>query len=164
MWNGRGTKFMYPQGDQTMIGKETQVGILPNIESKFPDLGRRSNEVRKSDLRFRGYRLDKKRYPTFLYSLNEVSFEDFFKPIDSSGTGIVRTVTANASGVSNLWFRVAVDTITETNGQYTVNGKYKVIAEGAKLRKYGNIQELLIPFNFSNNQATVKIQYLFAGE
>ena len=164
MWNGRGTRHMYPQGDQTMIGKETQVGILPNFESKFPDLGRQSNQVRKSDLRFRGYRLDKKRYPTFLYSLNEVSFEDFFRPIDTNGTGIVRTVTANAAGVNNLWFRVAIDNITEANGQFTVNGKYRVVAEGAKLRKYGNIQELLIPFNFSNNQATVKIQYLFAGE
>ena len=53
-----------------------------------------------------------------------------------------------------------------------VNSRYQngrgfvniVIAEGAKLRPYGKIQELLIPFKFSNNKATVKIQYLFTGE
>ena len=164
MWNGRGTKFMYPQGDQTMIGKETQVGILPNIESQFPDLGRRSNEVRKSDLRFRGYSLDSKRYPTFKYSLKDVHFEDFFKPIDASGSGIVRTVTANANNPENLWFRVAVNSISESGGAFIVDNKYKVVAEGAKIRPYGKIQELIIPFKFSSNQATVKIQYLFLGE
>ena len=164
MWHGRGTGHMEPQGDPVAIGKEPQVGLLASPESQFPDLSRKSNEIRKSDLRFRGYSLDKKRYPTFMYSLKDIRFEDFFKPIDANGTGILRTVTANASGVSNLWFRVAVDNISEADGAFIVGGRYKVKAEGAKVRAYGNLQELIIPFNFSNNQAAVNIQYLFAGE
>ena len=164
MWHGRGTGHMEPQGDPVAIGKEPQVGILANAESQFPDLSRSSNQVRKSDLRFRGYTLDKKRYPTFMYSLKEVRFEDFFKPIDSNGAGIERTVTARSSDTSNLWFRVAVDNITESNGSFNVGGKYKVVAQGAKIRQYGKIQELIIPFNFKDGNASVKVQYLFAGE
>lgn len=164
MWNGRGTGHMDPQGDAVEIGKEPQVGVLASEESQFPDLSRNSNEVRKSDLRFRGYSLDSKRYPTFKYSLKDVHFEDFFKPIDASGSGIVRTVTANANNPENLWFRVAVNSISESGGAFIVDNKYKVVAEGAKIRPYGKIQELIIPFKFSSNQATVKIQYLFLGE
>ena len=163
MWNGRGTGFMEAQGDAVAIGSQPQVGILANEESKWPELGRKSNEVRKSDLRFRGYTLDKKRYPTFMYSFKEIRFEDFFKPIDSNGTGIERTVTAKAgSSVSGLTFRVASDNITQSGSVFDVNGKFKVKAEGAKLRKYGNIQELIIPFNFTDGAASIKIQYLFA--
>lgn len=164
MWHGRGTGHMEPQGDAVEIGKLPQVGVLANTESQFPDLSRSSNQVRKSDLRFRGYSLDQKRYPTFMYSLKEVRFEDFFKPIDTNGTGIVRTVTARSSNTSNLWFRVAVDNITEVGGVFNVGGNYKVVAEGAKIRQYGKIQELIIPFNFTDGSATVKVQYLFAGE
>lgn len=162
MWNGRGTGHMDPQSDDAVaIGKEPQVGILANAESQFPDLSRSSHQVRKSELRFRGYSLDKKRFPTFMYSLKDISFEDFFKP---SSNGIIRTVTAKAGGASNLWFRVAADNITEADGAFNVDGKYKVIAKGAKIRQYGKIQELVIPFNFKDNQATVSIQYLFSGE
>ena len=165
MWNGRGTGFMDPQGDAVAIGSTPQVGILANEQSQWPDLSRKSNEVRKSDLRFRGYSLDKKRYPTFMYSLKEIRFEDFFKPIDSNGTGIVRTVTAKSgSNTENLWFRISVDNVTEQGGVFNVNGKYKVKAAGAKIRKHGNIQELIVPFKFSNNAATIKIEYMFAGE
>lgn len=162
MWNGRGTGHMDPQSEKVIaIGKEPQVGVLANEESQFPDLSRNSHEIRKSDLRFRGYSLDKKRYPTFMYSLNEVSFEDFFKP---NANGIDRTVTASSSDATNLWFRIAVDNVTEANGSFNVAGKYTVKAEGARLRQYGKIQELIIPFKFTDGKASIKIQYLFAGE
>jgi cytochrome c553 len=163
MWNGRGTGHMEAQGDAIAIGTQPQVGILANEESQWPELSRKSNEVRKSDLRFRGYTLDKKRYPTFMYSLKDIRFEDFFKPIDANGTGIERTVTAKAgSAVSGLWFRVASDNITQSGSVFTIGGKYTVKADGAKIRPYGKIKELIIPFSFSNGAATIKIQYLFA--
>ena len=165
MWNNRGTSFMHAQGQAVAIDKQAQVAQLATAESQWPNLNRSVNQVRKSDLRFRGYSLDKKQYPTFMYSLKSIRFEDFFKPIDRNGSGMERTIVAKfGQDLTDLWFRVAVNHITQQGDIFTIDGKYKVKVNGGKLRQYGKIQELVIPFKFSNNQASIKIQYLFLGD
>ncbi|MCM8536317.1 MAG: PA14 domain-containing protein [Lentisphaeraceae bacterium] len=164
MWDGRGTKVIFPTKDESVqVGKDLQFAKLANAESNWPaELTRNANERRTHSMRFRGYKLDKKRYPTFMYTLDDISFEDFFKPVDSNGTGIVREIhLSSAANPSNLWFRVSLDTIKQEGELYSVNSQFKIKVAGAVLRQFGNIQELMVPVKFEDGKATVKVTYLF---
>ncbi|MCM8529796.1 MAG: PA14 domain-containing protein [Lentisphaeraceae bacterium] len=164
MWNGRGTKVIYPTKDESVqVGKDLQFAKLASAESKWPaELTRSANERRTHSMRFRGYKLDKKRYPTFMYTLDDISFEDFLKPVDSNGTGIIREINlSSAANPDNLWFRVSLDAIKQDGELFDIIGKYKVKAEGAVIRQFGSIQELMIPVKFEGGKAKVKVTYLF---
>jgi hypothetical protein len=163
MWNGRGTKHIFSGSTTVKVGNDAQFALLPNATSKWPIEQNRDNSKRRTGLlRFKGYKLDAKRYPTFMYTLNEISFEDFFKPLDSNGAGIVRKITiSSSSDRQDLWCRIALASISQEGDVFNVEGQYKVKAEGALIRQYGKIQELMVPVKFNEGKASVKVNYLF---
>ncbi|WDE98631.1 c-type cytochrome [Lentisphaera profundi] len=162
MWHRRGTSHLIPLSDELInYGTDLQFAELANKNSKWPlELNRNSNVRRTHNLRFRGYSLDKNRYPTFEYSLGETQFHDFFTP-NKTKTGFIRTIKIKGSS-KNLWFRVAMDKISQNGDSYTLS-KSVIQLKGAQLRAIGNAQELLVPVKFTNGEATLTLQYTFKG-
>lgn len=163
MFHGRGTKHIFSGSTTVKVSNDAQFALLPNAESAWPlDQNRNNSQRRVGLLRFKGYKLDAKRYPTFMYTLNEISFEDFFKPIDSNGSGLVRQVTVvSPQDRGDLWYRAAAGYISKEGDSYNIEGQYKLKVEGAKLRSFGKIKELMLPVKFNNGKASVKVTYLF---
>ena len=163
MFHSRGTKHIFSGSTTVKVGNDAQFALLSSAESIWPMEQNRDNSKRRVGLlRFKGYKLDAKRYPTFMYTLNEISFEDFFKPVDSNGTGIIRRVEVfTPQDRQDLWFRAAVGYISQESGLFNVEDKYKIKAEEGKLRKFGKIQELMLPVKFNNGKASIKVTYLF---
>ena len=163
MWNNRGTKHIFTGTTTAKVGNDIQFALLPNAESAWPlDQNRDNSKRRVGLLRFKGYKLDAKRYPTFMYTLNEISFDDFLKPIDSNGTGVVREIAISSpQDRKDLWFRIAAGNISQSGDLFNIEGQYKVKAAGAKIRQYGKIKELMLPVQFSGGKASVKVTYLF---
>lgn len=150
-WVGRGQGYQPPSGaDVAKLPKGVAIAALDSTEDAWP-----KEEYRTSELRFKGYKLNKKQQPTFLYDRDNVSIEDFSLPGESS---IRRTLKFKASGKApeNLYFRVAT-------GDLTVNGDVITLEEilniniGSKPILRNN--EVLLPVNFKNGAATIELTY-----
>ncbi len=73
-----------------------------------------------------------------------------------------RKVTVTSDKVSDkLWFKVAMDNITQEGEFFKIGTAYKVKVANAKLRDFGKIKELLVPFTFKDGQAVIEINYYF---
>ncbi|HRQ90282.1 MAG TPA: PA14 domain-containing protein, partial [Bacteroidia bacterium] len=105
--------------------------------------------VRHPDYRFRGYRLDAKRFPTFRYDYRKLSVTDTFAPAGIDGvTSLVRTVRIEGEPDKHTFFRVAETGLqTLAEGWLDVGGGLKVKIEGAEpiQRQSGGKTETLVP-------------------
>ena len=104
--------------------------------------------VKHPDYQFRGYRLDKKRFPTFSYDYQELKVTDHFTPKEVDGvTSLVRTITTSGKAGENVYLRVA-DTGTQTgeNGWQDIGGNMSIKIEGSEpiTRKAGDKNETLV--------------------
>jgi hypothetical protein len=118
---------------------------------------------KKAGYQMRGYRLDAKRRPTFLYSYQRIQIED--QPAAVPGEldpGLRRTLTFHADQpVETLWFRAwAGAKIKPQGGGYLADGKVKLqftLSGEAKplLRESGGHSELLVPITFSGKEASI---------
>ncbi len=103
VWTGQGSGNVRP------LGKVHAFAAGPDLDDRQrPWI---VNDGRPPRHRFRGYRLDEKQRPTFLYAFDGVSVEDYFReqnPADSQARVLRRTVTiSSASDRSGLRFRIA---------------------------------------------------------
>ncbi|RMF42579.1 MAG: hypothetical protein D6753_07195, partial [Planctomycetota bacterium] len=103
VWTGQGSGNVRP------LGRVHPFGAGPDLDDRHQPWV--VNEGRPPQHRFRGYRLDEKQRPTFLYSVGEVTIEDFFHeqaPDDSEARVLKRSVTiASPSDRPGLRFRIA---------------------------------------------------------
>ena len=118
--------------------------------------------------RFRGYRLDKSRVPTLLYSVGTLQVEDRLEP--SAHRGLKRTLRISVSPSSgskqpNVWLRPHVGKtlrIRDTHTHTDENGLTVSVSTGrthpGKLVTIGGTMEWRIPFTISD-QATVEMDY-----
>ena len=114
--------------------------------------------------RFRGYRFDEQRRPTFLYNIGEIAVEDMPDAgFRDDGVAALRTLRLTSpSDVPNLYFRVAAgNKIVEANGVYTVDERVRLrLTSSSKtvpqIRISGNKQELLLPVEFAASKTGVR--------
>ena len=160
MWHGRGVRDLAPiSSDIVPLPLDLQFAELASPEAKWPvELNRNSNQTRTHSLRFRGYKLDKNRYPTFMYTLGDIAFEDRFDPLPEQA-GIKRTIKIKGQS-DKLYFRASIDQITKKNDSYTLPNCTMTI-ENAELRPFGKVQELVVPVKLSSGEAQIQIQYSF---
>jgi mono/diheme cytochrome c family protein len=151
---GRGQGFEKPLGSNVVQEPSgPPFAVLDSESAAWP------KEVGKAaGWQFHGYSLDDKRRPTFRYSWNGLSMEDY--PVAVPGepdAGFKRTITVHAEKpVEHLYFRAAVGKkIKETDGVFAVDETLKLKFPGAKpiIRGGDDKAELLVPLTFTGSDA-----------
>lgn len=151
---GRGQGFEKPLGTNVIQGPPgPPFAVLDSESAAWP-----KETGKAAGWQFRGYSLDAKRRPTFRYTWNDLSIEDY--PIAVAAepdAGFRRTVTVHAEkSAEHLFFRAAVGKqIKETDGTFAVDETLKLKFPGSKpiIRSSDNQTELLVPLTFSGNEA-----------
>ena len=160
MWNGRGTKYVFPSADTTKIYNYVQWAHLETDSSPWPqniELPAKKYKAEKH-IQFKGYKLDKNRFPSFLYSIQDTEIEDFFTPTEK---GFKRDLKITSSN-DKLYFKVALDVITQTAPNiYRIDDRYSIIVNDAVLRKFGAAHELIIPIK---SKSSIIIEYIIQEE
>lgn len=157
-WTGRGEGFQGPLGDNVLsLASGPSLATLATGSAPWPD-----QPPRETGYAFRGYRLDAKGRPTFLYDFGLVHVADTPEPVASKpSAGLCRTLTLTATAPRpDLWFRAAVaDTIERLDGSwYGIDGEWKLRIESADepvIRKSGGKTELLVPVVFPAHEARI---------
>jgi hypothetical protein len=166
-WNSRGGGFQPPLGYDVL--RPAQEGTLPFFIATAPnaDWPKLDPKSRADDYQWKGYRLDAKRQPTFLYEWQGVKVQDHF---DAEGTGttsagrLLRTLTIEGSVPANTWFCLVNGAKIESKdgafivdaGRFDLSGhgfenRFRIIAEGAVLAG----QNLALPVK----SGAIKITY-----
>lgn len=149
-WNGRGGGPQPPLG-YDVLRPGGAVGSLPfaTMSSPSADWPKAEPKERPDGYAFKGYTLDKKRYPTFAYEWNGVKVTDRFDPEGNGATAegkLVRTVTLKGKVAENSWLRIATGKKIEAKeggfeidaGGLQIDGhnfenRCRITAEGARL-------------------------------
>jgi len=156
-WAGRGSGTQGPIGDHVLrLVSGVPIAVLAEETTPWP-----VESAKNIGWRFRGYRLDKKGYPTFLYGTEAFSVEDTPHPIDAKTAGTLDAVLhrklvvrfSDESSVDGLFFRAASgQSIEETGGQsyrideaMTLRLALDPRSAGATIREIDGHQELLVP-------------------
>ena len=160
MWNRRGTKYIFPSADTTKIYNYIQFAHLETASSPWPkgiELTASKYSAEKY-IQFKGYSLDKNRFPSFLYKIQDTEIEDFFSPTEQ---GFMRNIKISNSN-ETLYFKVALDIITQTAPKtYRINDSYTVVVNNALIRKFGSAQELIVPIK---SKDSITIEYIIKEE
>jgi len=151
---GRGQGFEKPLGSNVVAGPPGPAfAVLDSESSPWP-----KETGKAAGWQFRGYALDDKRRPTFRYSWNGLSIEDY--PVAVPGQAdpsFHRTITIHADKpIERLFFRAAVGKhIKETDGVFAVDETLKLKFPGVKpvIRGSDDKAELLVPLTFTGNEA-----------
>ncbi len=162
-WNGRGSgskplgqdKIKPAPGLSLQILESLDEPWVPSSEGKVNyerDKADPQKEitfiVNHPDYQFRGYRLDKKRFPTFSYDYRDLTVTDQFTPQEIDGVSSVsRSLTFEGKADDNLYFRIAaLGPLTEENGWYDM-GSMNIRVGGVEpvIRLMNGQKELLIP-------------------
>ena len=165
-WTGRGGGTQPPLGYN--VFKPAPAGpalaLLPTADTAWPPAKDRADL-----LRFRGYRLDAKRFPAFKYEMGSVTVTESYRPAGSTATNDLRVTRSlyflAPQPTSDLYVRVAAGGITpsgpdrwNTEGGYyiTVNQGQPVLRQGTGATRG---QELLVPVIFTGGTAVVAVTY-----
>lgn len=164
-WSGRGGGAQAPLGFD--VFKPTDLSrpfaVLNSTSEEWP---KASPTERPTDLNWKGYTLDAKRFPTFLYEWNDVKVTDRFDVEGDAVNGagkLVRTIKLMGKIPTNAYFRAATGANIQasdggylvSNGRVNLDGResentFRVAVEGAQLAG----PNLLIPA-----RAEIKITY-----
>ena len=117
----------------------------------------------------KGYRLDDRRRPIFLYTFDGIAVEDSFVAVPREPEpGFVRTLSLRSESVlPPLWFRAAVgESIELKGGAYVVDGhiSLKFTLEGGarpQIRKMSGRYELLVPVSTTGQEAKIVEEILW---
>ncbi len=157
---GRGEGFEPPLGNNVVkMPAGPAFTMLTDANAPWPQ-----SVGKKAGYQMRGYRLDEKGRPTFLYSFETIRVEDSFVAVPGElDAGLRRTLKLQCDRPrKDVWFRVAVGaTIDEmANGSYLIDDKLKL-----KLTLSGNANpmtrqsagrmELLAPVVFDGKEAKI---------
>jgi len=157
-WNGRGQGFQPPAGEAVIkLPTGTAFATLESAASAWPKA-----ETRTTELRFRGYQLDKRQHPTFRYERGGVSIEDTPAPVTGSDANhLKRTLKLSGSKApDNLYFRAASGDIAAQAGGFLVNDELFLTIAGGKATIQGD--ELRVPVAFRNGAAQIELTYQWA--
>lgn len=156
-WTGRGNGPQPPLGYNIFSPAPTSPALaqLPQADAPWPSLKKRAEM-----LRFRGYRLDEKRFPTFKYEMGPVTVSESYQPAGSVETNdlrVTRTLHFSApEPTSGLYLRAAAGGVKAEGGGWSGSGFTLTVDQGAPVLRG---EELLIPVIFTGDTATVSVTY-----
>ena len=149
-WNGRGQGFQPPDGERVVaFGEGAVLAALPAADapwSKEMNEGQPNN--RPAGFRFRGYRLDKQRRPSFRYTFGDWEVTDFTTVATPGKRELARTITITGPKPAQpLYYRVvtkgAGDGVVATNCEDAVRTD----------------QDLRVPVRWRGDTGTVELVY-----
>jgi hypothetical protein len=154
MWHNRGDGSSRPRGLVVALNDSPAFAVLSSPDQAWTETApaEGGNFVPK------GYDVDEAGLPTFRYVYFGGDVQDVIRPAEGNKY-LVREITVKKPA-ANLYHLVAAGKdITELQpGLYAVDGKsYYVRAAGAKLRKSGDRQELILPVS----EGKIKYEVLF---
>ena len=150
-WTDRGGGEQPPLGYDLLrpaVDVAPPFAVLTSADAEWPKSVKKADgsESRAEGYQWKGYTLDAKRFPTFLYEWGGVKVSDRYDVEgDATGAGkLIRTLKLTGSIPPNAWLRIANGTIQPADGAFAVDGgvfdvqgrsfenKYTVAAEGAQ--------------------------------
>ena len=161
-WSGRGGRYSSISSKDTVRFPEgPPFAVLQNDLDKWPaDPGRPSGvgiTRPPSGWKFKGYRFDKNRQPTFMYRFGEINIEETpaadFSP---KGTYLKRRfVLKSPAKIEKLWYRAAVggEIKSEKDGSFVADGRFDYRFKNhpntrPSVRTVNDMQELTVPILF----------------
>ncbi|MCB9883177.1 MAG: hypothetical protein H6834_15420 [Planctomycetes bacterium] len=158
---GRGQGFEGPLGDDEVKHPEgPPFARLDALDRAWP---KATGKAAGYDMG--GYRLDGERRPTFFYTFDGVTVQDFVLPVAAEGDReeeAVRTLTLSAEQAPRgLYFRAARGAIeTIAPGVWRIDGKWTLRATAPDVDRWvvrtsEGSQELLVPVAFENGRAQI---------
>lgn len=155
-WVGRGAGTQAPLGDHVMrIETTVPLAILESPTTAWP-----SQPPKERGYQFRGYTLNEKDQPTFLYKTDKIAVADFPEPIAMEQEGVFRrrlTITAD-SPVERLYFLAAAGKVQRLeDGWYSLNDAMRIRLSGGDetLRSSSGRTELIVPIDLRDGQAEI---------
>jgi mono/diheme cytochrome c family protein len=165
-WVGRGPGYQKPLGDPVAnLPADAPLAVLESSTTPWPATTDRNNK--DPNYKFRGYRLDKKRFPTFAYDFTgTVHVTDDVRP-KADGEIIMFGRTLNFAAekpVANLHFLAGVGNKIEAGdaGWYTIDDKWRVHIDAAAkpfVREGKGRKELIVPVGLDSGKAKVALEY-----
>ncbi len=156
-WNGRGEGYEPPLGDNVLrLHGGAPFAKLDSAEAAWP-----TGAARASGYRFKGYKLDKEDRPTFQYSMGDIAITDTPTPVVRGKEAVMtRAFTVSGAGDGPLTYRAALGDKVEAleGGWFKVDG-WKVKLAGARIRKAGARQELLLDVALKDGKAAFVVEY-----
>ncbi|MGE3809155.1 MAG: c-type cytochrome [Gemmataceae bacterium] len=113
--------------------------------------------------KYKGYRLDEKRDPTFLYRFDNIDVEESpTSDYKQNVAYLARKFNLKAAGeVKNVYMRVATGKkITEKDGAFVIDDKetFKILGAKPIVREVKGGQELLVPVELKNGAGTLTVE------
>jgi hypothetical protein len=161
-WSGRGEGFQPPMGRNILrLPEGPSLARLDSRDQPWP-----SRSPRSLDYRFRGYRLDARRRPTFLYDLGPARVEEHAeveKSADSVALDRILAITSDQP-TESLYLRAATADQIEPlgDGRFRVNGDWTTRIDGGGepfVRPSGGKHELLVPVPLRGKTAEVRQRF-----
>ncbi|MEM7387185.1 MAG: hypothetical protein AAF514_19780, partial [Verrucomicrobiota bacterium] len=142
VWRGQGAGTVNERSREiTRFPEGVAYAVLENREAAWP-------EEAGMEIRFRGYRLDRKRRPTFRYQIGGLSVEDgFLNETHEGSVSLVRSLTFDRLPPMGLTLRLAAGKeVGDRSGPvFRVGPHLQITAVGAFLRGEGESRQLLLP-------------------
>lgn len=174
-WNGRGSGSTPLGTDRVKTAQGHPLQILESLDEAWQPVSEAKIKyerdtldpqkeitfnVKNPDYQFRGYRLDKKRFPTFQYDYRDLTVTDRLKPEEIDGiTSLVRTISFKGKADENLYLRLAdTGSQEEKDGWINIGQNMKIEIQGADpvTRQVEGKTETLIPVS---GDSTIKVTY-----
>jgi hypothetical protein len=161
-WTGRGAGFEGPLGDNVLkLPEGAAFAALASAEAPWPQ-----QTGKELGYQFRGYRLGEKRAPTFRYSWNGLTIEDYPRPVGEQDLFLMQRTLKLMSEkpTANLSFRAIVAGKIEKTGEgvFKIDDRWVLRTNGEgkpEIRQSAGQWELLVPVVFDGNTATIDITY-----
>lgn len=161
-WTDRGVGYEPPAGERVLtMPAGPDLALLTKPDAAWP--GKADKEA---GYHFRGYRLDDKLRPAFLYDLGALHVEDHMAPVEGKDSAhFKRTVLLSGDAVPDgVWFRVAGGSAIKDLGKgwFAVGNDLKVHVEAPTapvLRSFGNQWSLLVPIKDKQTKIIVQIEW-----
>ena len=164
-WTDRGGGEQPPLGYDLLrptVDVAAPFAVLTSADAEWPKAVKKGDgsESRAEGFQWKGYTLDAKRFPTFLYEWGAVKVSERYE-VEGDG-GLVRTLKLAGPIPANAYLRIANGTLQPTGDGFAVDGgvfdvqgrsfenKYTVAAQGAQLAG----RNLVVPA-----RAEIKITY-----
>lgn len=168
-WSGRGQGFEPPAGDNVLsLPSGATLAHLESFDTPWP-ASPRGNSPDAGGWRFRGYRLDQERRPTFLYQNDEVAVDDFYDTRTAAGQAPVRrTLTLKWRGggapTSGWWLRAAEggELAPQADGWFQIDQRWRTRVTGGgegTPRESSGRRQLLVPIEWRDGVATLRQEY-----
>lgn len=157
---GRGEGFEPPLGNNIVkMPPGSAFAVFADTNAPWPDA-----VGKKAGYQMRGYRLDEKGRPAFLYSFETIRIEDYLIAVSGElDAGFSRNLKFQSERPrKNLWFRAGAGSKIEAkpDGSYFIDDKLKLkftldVGAGPIVRQSGGRSELLVPVVFNGQESRI---------